>query len=205
MLRRYRRATGDPEVVVIGSQSILGSYPDRTLPRDVVLSTEVDLLPLDDPDEAKADTVDWVIGELSPFHEQHGVYAQGVGPATALLPDGWLDRVVPYKPSAMSPTAWCLEPHDLAASKLAAGRDKDLPFVRSLVKARLLNPDILRDRIEDLPIDPTKRRNLLAQVEAIRLAADTVTLTVVERPLPHSRPDPSRLGGTAKGQWHIGP
>lgn len=177
---------------MIGSQAILGSYSDRSLPRDVVLSVEVDLLPLDDPDEAKADAVDWVIGELSPFHERHGVYAQGVGPTTAVLPGGWLDRVVPYQPSATSPTAWCLEPHDLAASKLAAGRDKDLPFVRSLVEARLLDPAILKDRIEHLPLDPTRRKTLIAQVESLG-HADQATATLVDRPLPKRRPNPSRL------------
>jgi hypothetical protein len=34
------------------------------------------------------------IGELSPFHETFGYYAHGVAEETALLPQGWKDRLV---------------------------------------------------------------------------------------------------------------
>lgn len=33
----------------------------------------------------------------------------------------------------------CLEKHDLALSKLAAGREKDIEFIRELLKHRLIN------------------------------------------------------------------
>ena len=55
---------------------------------------EVDLAYFDDPDDAKADAVDGAIGELSPFHQTFGFYAQGVSVHTAVLPSGWPDRVV---------------------------------------------------------------------------------------------------------------
>ena len=38
------------------------------------------------------------------------------------------------------PTGWCLEVHDLAVSKLVAGREKDLDFLRVLVRERVVNP-----------------------------------------------------------------
>lgn len=34
------------------------------------------------------------------FQESFGAYAQGVGPATAVLADGWRDRLVAYKTAA---------------------------------------------------------------------------------------------------------
>jgi hypothetical protein len=72
------------ELVVLGSQAILGAHPDA--PNSLLTSQEVDLYPLDNPD--KADLIDGSIGELSPFHETFGYYAHGVGPDTAVLPSG---------------------------------------------------------------------------------------------------------------------
>ena len=40
-----------------------------------------------------ADRIDGAIGEGSQFHQTYGYYAQGVGPETALLPQGWINRV----------------------------------------------------------------------------------------------------------------
>jgi hypothetical protein len=54
----------------------------------------VDVAFFEDPEDRKADQVDGAIGELSPFHETFGYYAQGVSVATAVLPDGWRDRLV---------------------------------------------------------------------------------------------------------------
>ena len=42
----------------------------------------------------------------------------------------------------------CLEKHDLAFSKLAAGREKDIEFVRELLKHRLINRGQLLRLIE---------------------------------------------------------
>ena len=53
--------------LVIGSQSILGSYDEDDLPDRAVASVEVDIAFIDDADASKADLVDGVIGEMSPF------------------------------------------------------------------------------------------------------------------------------------------
>lgn len=45
----------------------------------------------------------------------------------------------------------CLEAHDLAASKLAAGREKDFEFVGALVDAGLIDLATLTARVEMLP------------------------------------------------------
>ena len=50
----------------------------------------------------------------------------------------------------------CLEPHDLAASKLYAGRPKDIDFVRSLLDHGLVDSGILQDRLRMLNGDATK-------------------------------------------------
>jgi hypothetical protein len=110
LIRAAGRILERDRVVVVGSQAILGSVRAEAFPEPLVRSIEVDLLPLPDPDERLADLIDALIGELSPFHQTHGVYAQGVGERTAILPDGWQDRLVPYMtPGTGGTTALCLE------------------------------------------------------------------------------------------------
>jgi hypothetical protein len=89
VLRAVARIAGEPEVIVVGSQSILGSFDDGQLPDDAIGSIEADVCFRDDPSNEKADRVDGAIGELSPFHESFGFYAQGVSITTAILPEGW--------------------------------------------------------------------------------------------------------------------
>src|SRR5262249_1027154 len=83
----------DPEVLVIGSQSVLGATPEHRLPPAATASLEVDIAFFDDPDDRKADQVDGATGELSPFHETFGYYAQGRF-APALIQSGWFDPAV---------------------------------------------------------------------------------------------------------------
>jgi hypothetical protein len=76
-LRAASTIAGDPDVLVIGSQSVLGSFADDDLPLEATSSMEADIAFFDDPADAKADQVDGAIGELSTFHETFGYYAQG--------------------------------------------------------------------------------------------------------------------------------
>lgn len=79
--------------LVIGSQSILGTYDEDELPAAATASIEADIGFLDDPDRAKADDVEAVIGEMSQFHQANGVYAEGVHVDTAT----YLPSVMPAK------------------------------------------------------------------------------------------------------------
>jgi hypothetical protein len=94
VLRAAAQIAEDPDVLVIGSQSILGSIAEERLPAEATASMEVDVAFFDDQGDAKSDRVDGAIGALSPFHEMYGYYAQGVSVTTAVLPRGWRDRVV---------------------------------------------------------------------------------------------------------------
>ena len=58
IVRAAARILNDPDVVVIGSQSILASYPEATLPAELVLSIEANLMPLGGDDDA--DLIDGV-------------------------------------------------------------------------------------------------------------------------------------------------
>lgn len=159
ILRAASKIAGDPDILVIGSQSILASFEDTDLPPEAVGSIEVDIAFPDDPDETKMDKVDGAIGEVSPFQELYGVYAQGVVVGTATLPDGWEGRLVPFDdPSAAPSKAMCLEPHDLVISKLVAAREKDYIFARALIEAGIVETRILVERAELLSSVPIRVR-----------------------------------------------
>lgn len=136
--------SGCREMVVIGSQSLLASHPDA--PEDLLRSMEVDLYPLEEPE--KADLIDGSIGELSPFHDAFGYYAHGVGVETAVLPSGWRHRWIRLESEGA--VGWCLSPVDLAVSKLAAGRSKDIDFVRGMLKARILQEAEVERALDEL-------------------------------------------------------
>jgi hypothetical protein len=105
-----------------------------------------------DPDDSKADLVDALIGEGSPFHTMNAYYAQGVSVSTATLPTGWESRTVAYSRLDAQPSrAVCLDAHDLVVSKLVAGREKDLEFAVALIRANLVDPEVLLERSALLP------------------------------------------------------
>lgn len=166
-LEHLIRASGDiaddEEIVVIGSQSILASHPDA--PAVLLASTEADVYPKNHPE--RADLIDGCIGEGSPFHETYGYYAQGVGETTALLPNGWKDRLVALcSENTRGVTGWCLEPHDLVVAKTLAGRDKDLVFLRDAVAAGLVTVGVLLARLDTVSVDEVRRRAARTRIEA---------------------------------------
>lgn len=154
--------TQDNEVVVFGSQAILGQYPDA--PDALRQSAEVDIAPRHAVD--KVDLIDAVLGEDSMFHRTHGFYVHGVPIETAALPKGWERRAVKVQnANTRQSIGWCLEAHDLAASKLVAFRDKDRDFVRVLLAERLIEPPTLLRRLAQLPRDKAFRDRLIQWVK----------------------------------------
>lgn len=141
---------GTDSLLVIGSQALHASVVAE-LPPEAVRSVEVDIAVPDDPEGRRADLIDGSIGEGSLFHETFGYYAQGVVETTAILPDGWRNRLVRFEtPATNGVVAWCLEPHDLCIAKAIAGRPKDLEFCAALVREGLAAPSTLRERLDDV-------------------------------------------------------
>lgn len=114
----------------------------------------------------RADIIEGSIGELSPFHETFGYYAQAVTEETARLPEGWQDRlVVVQNENTRGARGLCLEIHDLLASKIVAGREKDYDFLREAAKHGLADRATLLDRLETVHVDPIIRASARAAVE----------------------------------------
>ena len=155
LVRAAAAVTNSYELVVIGSQSLLGAVPDA--PASLRESMEADLYPLSAP--ALADLIDGAIGEGSALHDHYGYYAQGVGPDTAILPEGWQARLVRIQNTDLK-VGLCLDPVDLVASKLAAGREKDFAFARTAIEAGLVPLRTLRERVATLPVDDRTKQHL---------------------------------------------
>jgi hypothetical protein len=172
VLRSACQIAGDPDVLVIGSQSVLGAIPEDDLPLEATASMEVDVAFFEDPDDQKADQVDAMIGELSPFHEMYGYYAQGVSVSTAVLPDGWRDRLVLVESQSTEPgRGYMLDPYDCVVSKLVAGREKDHAFAHALIKAELINPAVVAERIEMVDVHPLVLKRLREWIAMYQPAA----------------------------------
>lgn len=145
LVRAAAEIADDQELVILGSQAVLGQFPDA--PPSLLVSNEADLYPKNKPE--LADLIDGTIGELSPFHDTFGYYAHGVAETTATLPAGWKDRLVPVRnANTRGATGWCLEIHDLVISKLVAGREKDLEFALEAARHGFVGEARLRERLE---------------------------------------------------------
>lgn len=159
LIRASCQIVGQDQVLVVGSQSVLGTYSEYELPEESTFSEEADVIPLyDDAEGSAADQIDGAIGEMSRFHQTHGIYAQGVSRRTALLSTGWEGRLVPIRnENTRYFTGWCLDVHDLCASKLLANRDKDRDFVRALIVEDLVLVETIRERVAATETDEAKK------------------------------------------------
>lgn len=158
-IRAVCDVSGDTEVIVIGSQSVLGEFPDA--PDPLRQSSEADVILKNKPE--MTEKVEGALGELSAFHRAYDFYVHGVVHETATLPIGWESRLIRVQSEqTRQNTGWCLQGYDLAASKLAAFRDKDREFVRVLLAERLLQPSTLLERVDALPV-PADHRSRIRQ------------------------------------------
>lgn len=137
----------DNEIIVIGSQSVLGQFPEASKNPVLSYSMEADLYLKNKLKNTIL--VEGAIGEGSMFHQTFGYYAQEVGPNTAILPRGWEDRLFPVvvKRDGRTVTGYCLEVHDLAIAKYAAGREKDYIFLAVLINKGMLRKKELISRV----------------------------------------------------------
>lgn len=160
-IRTACQIIGHREIIVVGSQAILGTFREEDLPPQATMSVEIDVLPIADDNDATerlADIIEGVAGELSPFEELHGFSIDGVDLTTAILPDGWRGRLVKVQnrntaaPSGEPQfTGWCLSAEDVCVAKLCALREKDRNFVGALLDAGLVDSADIVKLLADVP------------------------------------------------------
>ncbi len=162
VIRAAGAITDAQDLVVIGSQAVLGQFPEA--PGELLVSNEADIFPCCDP--RRSDLIDGSIGEGSPFQREFGYYAHGVDETTAVLPDGWRDRLVLVAgENTRFVRGWCLEVHDLAIAKYAAGREKDLDFTEALARHGMVTRELLEQRLEATSLDPQARSRIRRRIQ----------------------------------------
>jgi len=168
LIRAAADVTNEYEIIVIGSQSILGSVPNP--PQDCVMSMEADVFPRGA--EHLSDQIDGAIGEGSQFHETYGYYAQGVDSTTATLPCNWEQRLVRVQSETTNGrVGLCLEPTDLFLAKCVANREKDRTFNLALLIHGIVNADEALARLTEMPINAVAQKKLAALIRRLHAQA----------------------------------
>lgn len=161
IIRASAVITDEYEFVIVGSQAMLGQVPNAEAV--FTMSAEADIYPLRAPD--LAEQIEGAIGEGSSFHETFGYYAQGVGPETATLPEGWLNRVHRVQNTNTNDrVGYCLDVVDLFMSKAWAGRDKDRHFCMALIAHGYVAQDQAVAQVAHMPLDDKQQRDLRARI-----------------------------------------
>ncbi len=164
LLRRAGKIARDQDFFLIGSQALRGISP--VIPRDFPKTYEADLYPRRYPQAWGLLRTE--LGNTSTFFKRRGYYLDCVDPGLATLPDGWTERLIPFRtPRTGGVTAWCLEPHDLFASKLSAWRSKDEDFLAAMLRHKFAKPEIVRRRIAELPVSNSHRPKLFENLNKL--------------------------------------
>ena len=151
-------------IYVIGSQAIYGAYPDFEL-EIVLASKDIDVFTLPYLERWWL-PVNERFGSDSDFDVERGYYVDMVKPDLPRLPAGWENRAVRRVIGTLlingrseDVTAVFPEAHDLAASKVAIGREQDVEFLLGLVEAQVIQRSVLEDRLRQAPRMDQKRLN----------------------------------------------
>ena len=162
IIRAAGAIAGDDDMLVVGSQSLLGQFPEA--PEEFLISLEADVVPLEHPE--RSDLIDAALGDGSWFERTYGYFAHGVGLETSILPAGRRSRLIPvFSENTSGVRWWCLEVHDPALAKLAAGRPQDLDFVGALVSRKMAKPGLLRSRADGMASSEGAQGLLLARLK----------------------------------------
>lgn len=169
LLRAAGEIIDERQFIVIGSQSILGKYPDA--PEELLRSREADFIAKNRPERT---TMLEAIGEASRFYETHGYYVDPVDSRTAVLPRDWKSRLVNVSsPGTNGVTGLCLDPHDLFISKVAAWREKDIEFAKVMIGHGMVEKDrllVLASKVPNPEDDLSRAARIIKRIE--RLCAD---------------------------------
>lgn len=156
---------GTRAVVIIGSQAILGHWPNA--PHHMRRSLEFDIYPANaeewealHPGQEASEEVEALFGYESDFHRAFGFYVDGVDSTTARLPPGWRNRkaVIPVTGDAGECFAIVPSIADLVVSKLCRLDPKDSDWIVACHAEAPLDIVDLRRLLDTVEIQPEIRR-----------------------------------------------
>lgn len=157
LIRSARALAEDREFLVLGSASLLATFPELGGEAAPLATTyDADLCPVPF-DELTGTMLQEALGEDRAYFRRHGYHADILRDSILqTLPPGWRGRLVNV-PECREARA--LDPVDLAAVKLLVGRPKDLALVRLLVASGRVAATHLRPRLEsfEIPVEMKPR------------------------------------------------
>jgi hypothetical protein len=159
ILLKAAEVSGYTEFVVIGSQAIHGTVADPDV-EVVIRSNDADIYPV----QGYGNQNFWYeelmlhLGQDSDHHVDTNVYLEAVPTDLARLPPDWRERsttevIGSAQIGGESRAVYAIFPeiHDLTVSKVAIRREKDLEFLRGVVRLGLVNRTTLRERYDRAP------------------------------------------------------
>jgi hypothetical protein len=175
ILQRARDLTQHRDIVVIGSNAVLGLAEHTAIPDDMSMSIDLDTYLKNDP--GRTGELLAALGEGSPFHMKEGFYLDAVSPRLATLPDGWEARLL--KVERDGNRAWFIDPDDAAISKYARYEPRDQRWIRAGLDAGLISMPKVRARLRtttflDAAEDAAVRQRVeddAAWLEQLRISA----------------------------------
>ena len=146
IIRACSALTGHTRFVITGNQALLGQFPDA--PEELISSLTAELFCPGDPESTNL--IDRTLGETSLFDKTFQYCARGVDAEQIVLPEGWQERLIPIESAETAgATGLCLEVHDLAISRLVAGKDADYSFLHGLFRYHLIDEGVFEDRLAE--------------------------------------------------------
>jgi hypothetical protein len=165
LIRSAGALAEDRILLVLGSASLLATHPglgDGDSP--LAATYDADLCP--EPfDEITGTMLEEALGGQGSYFRRHGYHADILRDSVFdTFPKGWRERMLPVPDCE---NAFALEPADLAAVKLLVGRPKDIALLNTLHSRRLLDPDVVRERMGQLDIPVELRPRLGANFRQV--------------------------------------
>ena len=161
VIRAVADLTGETKLIIIGSQAILGQFPDP--PPELLVSQEIDVYTPGRPETAEFIT--GAFGLDTPFERTHRFQIDGVSPTTATVPGGWSNHLIPVcNANTNGATGWCLKVHDIAVATYFANREKDRRYATDLWHHGIPDEPTIRERIRNAPVTKAKRKAMLVAV-----------------------------------------
>ncbi len=143
-----RTLADDCSILVLGSASLLASFPELGNPQFPLANTfDADLCP--EPfDEVTGRMLNEALGESQAFHLRYGYHADILRPEVfETFPEGWRKRLISVPDCERT---FALEPHDLAAIKIFVARPKDIKLVRWLKENGYIGTELTKDRLTSI-------------------------------------------------------
>ena len=140
LIREINEISSEEKPIIVGSQAVHAVA--EILPEIAQKSIECDFLLAGGKSEIRA-AINKKLGVFSNFQLEHGFYADALGLATVVLPTSWEKRLQPLTDDKGEIVAYCAEIHDIAVSKLIAGREKDFRFLKDAFCLKLFRQQSL--------------------------------------------------------------